>query len=183
MTVGAKSKGAKEFRLHRGDIMSPETRSRVMARIRGRDTKVELAIAALLQAEGLAFESQARDLPGRPDFVLREQRVAVFCDGDFWHGWRFPAWRLKLSEKWEAKIAATRRRDARNHRALRSNGWIVLRLWEHQIENKLDACRVRIHQACTARAPAGGKIHHGNGIFLSLASRPGNLAHKARRER
>ncbi|MFZ1964225.1 MAG: very short patch repair endonuclease [Roseiarcus sp.] len=154
--------------------MSPETRSRVMARIRGRDTKVELAIAALLQAEGLAFESQARDLPGRPDFVLREQRVAVFCDGDFWHGWRLPAWRLKLSEKWEAKIAATRRRDARNHRALRSKGWIVLRLWEHQIVGDLGACARRIRGAVALGDRLGIEVN--NGSRLSFTGRPGNLA-------
>jgi len=157
--------------------MSPETRSRVMARIRGRDTKVELAIAALLQSEGLAFECQARDLPGRPDFVLRGQRVALFCDGDFWHGWRFPTWRLKLSEKWEAKIAATRRRDARNHRALRSKGWIVLRLWEHQIDGDMDACAARIRNAVLvgeARAMPGSKVNVASG--LSFTGRPGNLA-------
>jgi len=133
------------IRLHRGDIMSPETRSRVMSRIRGKDTE-------LLRANGLDFDSHARDLPGRPDFVLRERRVAIFCDGDFWHGWRFPAWRLKLSEKWEDKIEATRRRDARNHRALRAQGWIVVRLWEHQIERSPDACAARILRACAASA-------------------------------
>jgi DNA mismatch endonuclease, patch repair protein len=137
-------------RQHRGDIMSPETRSRVMSRIRGRDTKPELAVADLLRAGELDFESHVSDLPGRPDFVLREQQVAIFCDGDFWHGWRFPAWRLKLSEKWEAKIEATRRRDARNFRTLRSRGWIVVRLWEHQIERDLEACAARIAQACAA---------------------------------
>jgi DNA mismatch endonuclease (patch repair protein) len=131
-------------RTHRGDIMSAETRSRVMSRIRGRDTKPELAIAELLRANGLDFESHARDLPGRPDFVFRPEHVAVFCDGDFWHGWRFPLWRLKLNEKWETKIEGNRRRDARNHRALRREGWIVVRLWEHQIERDLDACLERV---------------------------------------
>jgi DNA mismatch endonuclease (patch repair protein) len=135
------------LRLHRGDIMSPETRSRLMARIKGKGTKPELAIETLLRAEGLEFESHARDLPGRPDFVLRERQVAIFCDGDFWHGWRFPLWRLKLSEKWEEKIEKNRRRDARNHRTLRAQGWIVVRLWEHQIERDLDACMARIAAA------------------------------------
>jgi DNA mismatch endonuclease (patch repair protein) len=135
-------------RLHRGDIMSPETRSRVMSRIRGKNTKPELAVAEILRACRLDFDSHARDLPGRPDFVLRERRVAIFCDGDFWHGWRFPLWRLKLSEKWERKIEANRRRDARNHRALRAKGFTVVRLWEHQIENSADACAERIMRAC-----------------------------------
>ena len=121
-------------RLHRGDIMSPATRSALMARIRGKGTRPELLVAELLKSVGIVFDEHARDLPGRPDFVLRDFRVAVFVDGDFWHGWRFPKWRLKLSEKWEVKIEGNRLRDARNFRALRRGGWRVVRIWEHQIE-------------------------------------------------
>ena len=124
--------------------MSPETRSRVMSRIRGKDTKPELTIAELLKGAGLEFEGHARDLPGRPDFVFRREQVVVFCDGDFWHGWRFPRWRLKLSEKWEAKITKNRERDVRNHRRLRRSGWRVVRLWEHQIERAPEPCLARI---------------------------------------
>ena len=131
-------------RKHRGDIMSPEKRSAVMARIKGKDTGPERRIAAALTELGLVWESHARDLPGRPDFVFREEKVAVFVDGDFWHGWRFPKWREKLSEKWEAKIDATRRRDARNHRRLRQRGWKVVRLWEHQVVNDTVACIAKV---------------------------------------
>ena len=93
----------------------------------------------------------SRDIPGRPDFVFRERRVAVFCDGDFWHGWQFSRWRLKLSQKWEEKIEANRRRDVRNHRALRRAGWRVVRLWEHQIEASAEACLARVLYALEAR--------------------------------
>lgn len=147
-----KSKGARTLlptngtgpRLHRGDIMSPEKRSKLMGRIRGRGTKCELAVAALLRSAGLKFEEHARDLPGRPDFVLREAKVAVFVDGDFWHGWRFPRWRLKLSEHWEAKIAGNMKRDQRNFRRLRRSGWKVVRVWEHQVEAIPHGCIERI---------------------------------------
>lgn len=124
--------------------MSAETRSAVMSRIKGRDTGPERAVASILLDLGLTPELQVRDLPGRPDFVFREQRVAIFVDGDFWHGWHFPRWRLKLSEKWEKKIEATRRRDARNHARLRRSGWRVLRIWEHQIEETPERVRERI---------------------------------------
>ena len=124
--------------------MSPEKRSAVMARIKGKDTGPERMIDATLSAHGLAWESHARDLPGRPDFVFRRERVAVFVDGDFWHGWRFPQWRDKLSEKWEAKIDGNRRRDVRNRRRLKRMGWKVLRLWEHQVTADVDACVVRV---------------------------------------
>jgi DNA mismatch endonuclease (patch repair protein) len=113
--------------------MSPEKRSAVMSRIKGRGTGPEKIMAAAFSSRNLSWEEHARDLPGRPDFVFREARVAVFIDGDFWHGWHFPQWRDKLSEKWEAKIEGNRRRDTRNHRLLRRMGWKVVRLWEHQI--------------------------------------------------
>lgn len=136
-----------EKRRHRGDIMSPAKRSALMARIRGKDTGPELRIAALLAEQAPGFETHARDLPGRPDFVFREQRVAVLVDGDFWHGWRFHLWRDKLSPAWEAKIASNRLRDARNRRRLRSLGWVVIRVWEHQIERDAEACIARIRRA------------------------------------
>ena len=131
-------------RAHRGDIMSPEKRSALMSRIRGRDTGPERIIAAALVERGVQFEVHARDLPGRPDFLFRDSRLALFVDGDFWHGWRFPAWRNKLSEKWDAKIDGNRRRDARNFSRLRRAGWTVLRLWEHQVDGDLESCVRRI---------------------------------------
>jgi DNA mismatch endonuclease, patch repair protein len=139
-----KSVDTAPVRMNRGDIMSPEKRSALMSRIRGKGTKPELAVAGLLAAAGLMWEEHAKDLRGRPDFVLREARIAIFVDGDFWHGWRFPAWRLKLSEKWERKIEANRNRDIRNFRALRRSGWTVIRLWEHQIKKNPADCIARI---------------------------------------
>jgi DNA mismatch endonuclease (patch repair protein) len=142
-------------RRHRGDIMSAKKRSSVMARIKGRDTGPERAVAALLLGAGVTFESHARDLPGRPDFVVRDARVAVLVDGDFWHGWRFPAWRDKLSPAWEAKIEANRRRDVRNMRRLRRQRWIVVRLWEHQVRRSPEQCLQRVLSALRLRHCAG----------------------------
>lgn len=142
-----KPRGA--VRLHRGDIMSPEKRSALMSRIRGRGTKPELTIASLLRASGILFEEHARDLPGRPDFVIRDYKIAIFVDGDFFHGWRFPLWRLKLSEHWENKIETNRRRDIRNHRKLRRMGWRVVRIWEHQIETNPSHCLMRVEKILT----------------------------------
>jgi DNA mismatch endonuclease, patch repair protein len=73
-------------RRHRGDIMSPEKRSAVMAKIRGKNTGPELKLASMLKRARRRFETHASDLPGRPDFVFRKTRVVVFVDGDFWHG-------------------------------------------------------------------------------------------------
>ena len=115
-----------------------------MARIRGRDTGPERCLAAGLREQAIQWEEQARDLPGRPDFVFREERIVVFVDGDFWHGWRFDDWRDKLSVKWEEKIAENRKRDRRNRRLLRLAGWQVVRIWEHELENGAERCARRI---------------------------------------
>lgn len=139
-----KKKSGSKPRRHRGDIMSPEKRSAVMARIKGTGTGPEKTMAAAFSSCGLSWEEHARDLPGRPDFVFREAEVVVFVDGDFWHGWRFPTWKDKLSEKWEAKIAGNRRRDRINHARLRRMGWKVVRIWEHQIKKSVDACLDRV---------------------------------------
>ena len=62
--------------------------------------------------------------------------VAVFVDGDFWHGWRLPAWERKLSKFWRDKLRANRARDQRNFRRLRARGWKVIRVWQHELRAK-----------------------------------------------
>jgi len=144
--------------------MSPETRSVVMAKIKGKDTGPERLILEALVKKGVRCENHAKDLPGRPDFVFRDCRLAVFVDGDFWHGWRFSVWRDKLSEKWERKIESNRRRDVRVHRALRRAGWRVVRIWEHQIERDLYAC---VHRVLAAMRKAGAVRVHRPGPGLT----------------
>jgi len=73
--------------------------------------------------------------------------VAVFVDGDFWHGYRFPQWRDTLSEFWQQKIALNRRRDRKNFARLRGMGWKVIRLWKHDIRGNLEGCIGRIEAA------------------------------------
>jgi DNA mismatch endonuclease (patch repair protein) len=132
------------------DVMTPEQRSRVMSRIRGKDTTPERYLDALLAASGLDYRRHDSTLPGCPDFVFPHARVAVFIDGDFWHGWRFPQWRHKLQGRWRDKISANRARDRRNFRRLGRHGWRVIRLWEHQVEADILECVVRIARVVTA---------------------------------
>jgi len=127
--------------------MSVEKRSAVMARIRGSGTGPELLLAAEMRKLGLEWEEHARDLPGRPDFVFRDELVAVLVDGDFWHGYLFATWRDKLSPAWEEKIAKNIRRDIRNRAALRASGWTVVRIWEHQVNARPAASAKRVLRA------------------------------------
>lgn len=79
--------------------------------------------------------------------VFPTARVAVFIDGDFWHGWRYPTWKKRLGLFWQQKIERNRLRDAKNFRKLRYAGWHVLRIWEHEVKNDVEACVDRISDA------------------------------------
>lgn len=118
-----------------------------MQAVKGRDTGLERLVATALHKNGLRFRRCVPSLPGKPDFVFPRARVTVFIDGDFWHGWRFPAWREKLQPYWQNKIERNRRRDRRNHRKLRRRGWVVLRFWGHQVQKDLDSVVSQIRAA------------------------------------
>ena len=111
-----------------------------------------------IRAQGLRFDVDATDLPGRPDIVFRQERVAVFCDGDFWHG-RLLAKRIeRLSQGhnaayWVEKIASNVRRDRRNDRALRRAGWKVLRFWESAVISTPERSARRVERAVLLRTP------------------------------
>jgi DNA mismatch endonuclease (patch repair protein) len=130
--------------------MSVERRSALMARIRSKDTSPELAIRKELLDLRLEFECHPKDVAGCPDIVFRELRVAIFIDGDFWHGWRFPLWKNKLSKKWALKIEGNRCRDRRNIRHLRRKDWRVIRIWEHQVEQDICKCTARVMRVLDA---------------------------------
>lgn len=133
------------------DNLTPAQRSRTMSLIRSKDTRAELRIRGLLHARGLRFRKHVRSLPGQPDLVFVKAKVIVFVDGDYWHGWRFPQWRDKLASYWKQKIEGNRRRDRGNSRKLRREGWLVIRVWEHQVEDDADRCVDHIHAAVRLR--------------------------------
>lgn len=100
---------------------------------------------------GYRYRKHLRSLPGTPDVVFPREKVAVFVDGDFWHGYRFPVWRDRVSCFWQQKISGNRARDRRNHARLRGRGWRVVRLWQHQIERDLQSCVERVVSAVESR--------------------------------
>lgn len=77
----------------------------------------------------------ARDLRGKPDIVFQKEKVCVFLDSDFWHGWQYPRWTHLLKNNfWRDKINQNRIRDKKVTVYLRKIGWKVLRIWEHDIK-------------------------------------------------
>lgn len=119
------------------DIFDSETRSRVMASVRQRDTKPELALRSELHRMGLRFRVCRRDLPGQPDIVFSRQRLAVQVRGCFWHhhkgcrAGRMPASRL---DYWRPKLEGNVRRDAEKDAALVALGWRLLVVWECEMK-------------------------------------------------
>ncbi len=118
-----------------------------MSRVRTTGTDLERSVGSMLRRKRFKFARNVENLPGRPDIVFQEARLAVFVDGDFWHGYRFPVWRQDLSEFWRQKIAGNRARDQRNFRKLRRMGWRVIRVWKHQVKRDLEGCVARIERA------------------------------------
>lgn len=131
------------------DHLTPEQRSRAMKRVRLRNGSIEKIVHQELKVRNLRFRRHVRSLPGSPDIVFPNAKVAVFVDGDFWHGWRLPAWENKLSPFWRDKLRANRRRDQRNFRKLRVLGWKVVRVWQHQLLRDKDTCIRRIVSGLT----------------------------------
>ena len=124
------------------DIFTPEKRSWVMSRIRSRDTKIEKRTASLLRKSKLHYRRFPK-IFGSPDFVV-EKSVLVFCDGDFWHGYLYGEKKRLPKKFWRDKIERNMRRDRTVTRRLRADGWSVVRLWEHDIDGRPDACAWRI---------------------------------------
>jgi DNA mismatch endonuclease (patch repair protein) len=126
-----------------------------MAAVRGRDTKPELLLRSALHARGLRYRVHPREVVGRPDLVNRSRRIAVFIDGDYWHGnpeeWRrrgfasmeaqFPAHKREF---WVAKLKRNVERDREVDAALREAGWRVIRVWESDVRKDTDAVADRI---------------------------------------
>lgn len=126
------------------DHMTPVQRSHAMKCVKLKNGPLELLIRRELRKLGLRFSQNCKALPGSPDIVFMDRKVAVFIDGDFWHGWRLPSWEYKLSGFWSEKLRGNRRRDQRNFRRLRAADWTVIRLWEHQIRSDIGSCIDRI---------------------------------------
>lgn len=115
------------------DVVDKKTRSRMMAGIRGKNTRPELAVRSAIHAAGFRFTLHNKKLPGSPDIVLPRYKTAIEVRGCFWHrhpGCRFATTPATNREFWQTKFRENVRRDARNQEALKSAGWRLLVVWE-----------------------------------------------------
>lgn len=114
------------------DVVDSVTRSRMMSGIRGRNTKPEILIRKLLHRDGFRFRLHVRDLPGKPDIVLKRFHAVVFVHGCFWHGHDCPLFKLPgtRTDFWYEKIKRNKANDNRAMEALLVTGWRVGVVWE-----------------------------------------------------
>lgn len=120
------------------DVVDAETRSRIMSKVRGKDTKPEMLIRKGLHARGFRYRLHCPEILGKPDLVLKRYRAVIFVHGCFWHGhdchlFKIPATR---PEFWRAKINRNRERDTKVSLSVLESGWRQLVVWECALKGR-----------------------------------------------
>lgn len=118
-----------------------------MSRIRSKNTKIEVALGKALWAAGYRYRKNDKSVKGKPDFVFKRYKLAIFCDSEFWHGkdWEKQQQRIGTNKEfWINKIQKNVDRDIMINTILREEGWIVLRFWETEIKKNINMCVERI---------------------------------------
>ncbi len=127
------------------DVLTPEQRRKNMQHIRSNDTEIEVLLRKALWKKGYRYRKNYKALPGKPGIVLTKYKIAVFCDGGFFHGkdWEVLKPRLEKSnnsEFWINKISKNIERDEEINKQLMFQGWTVIRFWGKEIIKDVDAC-------------------------------------------
>jgi len=127
------------------DVLTPEQRRKNMQHIRSKDTGIEVQLRKALWKNGYRYRKNYKELPGKPDIVLTKYKIAIFCDGEFFHGkdWEVLKPRLERgnnSDFWIRKISRNMERDDDVNKQLLFLGWTVIRFWGTEIEKNTDEC-------------------------------------------
>ena len=131
----------------------PAITYKIMSSVKSKNTRPEIALRKALWHQGLRFRVNFKELPGKPDVVFTRVKVAVFCDGDYWHGHNWALRGLKdlneelagYSEFWANKIYNNVQHDKMIDCQLKNMGWHVVRVWESDIKKDLSECISRIY--------------------------------------
>lgn len=124
----------------------PETRKR-MANVHLKNGRAEMLLAKALWSQGVRYRRNYKKVPGSPDIAITKHQIAVFVDGEFWHGkdWETRKPKLKANrEYWIEKIEENIARDKRNDEKLFQMGWTVIHFWEKEVLKETDACAERV---------------------------------------
>lgn len=136
------------------DSLTREQRTKNMKAIRSSGTKIELILGRALWANGIRYRKHPKGVLGKPDFAHKTLKIAVFVDGEFWHGkdWEIRKhWIKSNREFWYPKIERTIARDRQVTEQLTQQGWIVIRIWGDEVLKNLDDCISKIQRAVTSK--------------------------------
>ncbi len=138
------------------DDLTPKQRHKNMQHIRSKNTKIEMILRKALWQEGIRYRKNYKLLPGKPDIAITKYRIAIFCDGEFFHGKDWDRLQLKLeksnnSEYWIKKIHRNIEHDQNVDKEIRYKDWIVLRFWGNDIKKNLDDCVQVVKEAILDR--------------------------------
>ena len=127
------------------DVLTAEQRRKSMQHIRSKDTSIEIILRKALWQKGYRYRKNCKGLPGNPDIALMKYKIAIFCDGEFFHGkdWEVLKRRLEKSsnsEYWISKISRNCERDDEVNKKLLFEGWTVIRFWGKDIKNNTEEC-------------------------------------------
>ena len=127
------------------DVLTPEQRRKNMQHIRGKDTKIEIILRKALWKRGYRYRKHYKSIPGTPDIALTRYKIAIFCDGEFFHGKDWEVLRPRLeksnnSEFWISKISRNRERDDEINKKLLYMGGTVIRFWGSDIKKDTNEC-------------------------------------------
>lgn len=131
------------------DKFTKEQRSKIMGAIRGKNTKDEVVLAKALWRLGYRYRRNNRKVYGTPDFTFKKLRIAIFVDGEFFHGADWDVRKHKIlsnRDYWIPKIERNIQRDKEVNEFLTANGWTVLRFWSKEIQKNLEGVVVIIQQ-------------------------------------
>ena len=127
------------------DVLTKEQRHRNMSNIKSHDTKIEVALRKALWNKGIRYRKNYKKVPGKPDIAITKYRIAIFCDGEYFHGkdWKEQKKRIERgdnAEFWIAKIEKNIQRDSEVDKQFKALDWVVLRFWGKDILKNTDSC-------------------------------------------
>ena len=118
-------------------------RSKIMSKIRGKNTKVELLFRKELWKKGVRYRVDSKKIPGKPDISIQKYKLAIFIDGEFWHGYNWPERKKSIKSNqafWIPKMERNMQRDQEVNHQLKEMGYTVYRFWANEIKKDLDTC-------------------------------------------
>ncbi len=134
------------------DVLTPAQRKKNMQHIKSKDTKIEVRLRKALWSRGYRYRKNFSELPGHPDIAITKYKIAIFCDGEFFHGKDWEVLRPRLekgqnSDFWVNKIIKNKKRDDDVNKKLLFMGWTVIRFWGEDIKKHTDDC-IRVIEEC-----------------------------------